>query len=113
MPDFAASPVELTNLALLKRLSLLEKLPEKTFSRITSLAAQLFKAPFTLVSLADGERSYIKAFQGFTIEQAEAALAWWADPAGSSEITVVPDTWQDARFQRQPLVTQAPYIRFF
>lgn len=111
MSDFETSPLERPNPALLDYTPLLAKLPEKTFTRLISLAARLLNVPYALVSLNDREKPYLKIYRGFTAGQAEIALA--ATPAIMDAPLIVPDVLQDERFKDNPLVTAAPSIRFF
>ncbi len=106
---------ESERLAALVSYRVLDTAPEPVFDDITRLAAQLFDAPITLVSLIDCDRQWFKSRQGLDAcstprDQAFCAHAIKLPP---NEIMVVENAALDPRFADNPLVTGDPNIRFY
>jgi len=55
---------ELQRLDALRRLGILDTPPEERFDRIVRLATQLFRVPFSYISLVDDETQWIKSQEG-------------------------------------------------
>ena len=100
-------------LAALHGLGILDTPPEERFDRITRLAASIFKVPMALVSLVDRERQWFKSTHGLDVVETSRETSLCAHAVSSQEVLVVPDTFQDLRFSDNPLVTDAPRIRFY
>ena len=92
--------------------SLPDKAFEETIDRITTLVTGIFKLPFVFVTLQDKERYLFKPGEGLEFSRLEWE-SFCGYPPTSSETTIVPDTLQDDCFAHNPLVTKAPYIRFY
>jgi PAS domain S-box-containing protein/putative nucleotidyltransferase with HDIG domain len=93
--------------------SILDTPPEAAFNRISTLAAQLFQAPITLVSLVDTDRQWFKACFGVDMRETSRELSFCAYAILSDEVMVVPDALADPRFDDNALVTGPPNIRFY
>lgn len=100
-------------LAALHDLGILDTPPEERFDRITRLAATIFKVPMALVSLVDRERQWFKSAYGVDAAETSREVSFCSHAVSLQEILIVPDTLQDARFSDNPLVTDAPRIRFY
>ncbi|MEJ7597035.1 MAG: PAS domain S-box protein [Kofleriaceae bacterium] len=98
----------------LERYHILDTEAETPFDELAALAAQVCGTPTALVTLIDTDRQWFKARFGFTAAtETERRIAFCAHTIQGTEIMVVEDTWQDARFAANPLVTDAPHIRFY
>jgi signal transduction histidine kinase len=104
---------ETQRLEALREYGILDTPPEAAFDRITSLAAELFEAPIAAVSLVDEDRQWFKSIVGLDAAQTPREHAFCAHTILDEEVMVVPDAEQDARFRDNPLVTDAPSIRFY
>ncbi|MBD2037865.1 response regulator [Leptolyngbya sp. FACHB-321] len=104
---------ELARQQVLLECKILDTKPEKAFDDITRLAAYICQAPIALVSLIDAERQWFKSKVGLEASQTHRDLAFCAHAVLQSKIFIVPDALEDDRFARNPLVTGAPYIRFY
>jgi len=110
-PEFPANESE--RLAWLHDLALLDTPPEEAFDRITHLTAALFKVPVCLISLLDAHQQWIKSRQGIELALIPRATSFCGHVVASEEALIVPDTALDERFADNPLVTGAPFIRFY
>jgi len=88
---------------------------EKSFDRITSIGASMFKVPMCLVSLVDTDRQWFKACWGLDARETsrDAAFCGYVILPNAPEVMTVCDAQQDPRFFNNPLVTGPPHIRFY
>jgi diguanylate cyclase len=116
MPAVAAEPhrEESERLRLLRSLEVLDTAPEAAYDDLVNLAAQICGTPIGLVSLVDVDRQWFKARQGIDVCETSRELAFCAHAVVAAEpLFSVPDATLDARFADNPLVTGAPYVRFY
>ncbi|NIC42169.1 diguanylate cyclase domain-containing protein [Aquabacterium sp. A08] len=106
-------PDEAERLALLHALALLDSPPEPALDRITRLAARLLNVPIALVSLIDRDRQWFKSRVGLDATETPRDQAFCAHAILQTAPLVVGDATQDPRFLDNPLVTDAPGIRFY
>jgi diguanylate cyclase (GGDEF)-like protein len=104
---------ETLRLSKLKSYNILDTLPEPAYDDITALAAHICQTPTALISLIDGDRQWFKAKVGLEASETPRHMAFCDRTIQQSEILVVEDARQDPRFNRNPLVTGEPYIRFY
>ena len=87
---------------------------EPEFDEISELAAQVCHTPIALVTLVDAERQWFKSSLGIDQEEIPRELSFCAYAiAEEQNAFVVPDARADPRFNRLPLVTDDPYVRFY
>lgn len=99
------------NLAASQLRPIIDEACKRVLTRIASLAANITKVPFGLICLPDGQ---FFAWPGESLEFSQVELkAFYPHTTLEPEIVIVPDTWQDARFAANPLVSGPPYIRFY
>ncbi len=109
-----ASPKnEECRLASLHSLRILDTEPEERFDRITRLTKRLFNVPIALVSLVDKERQWFKSSVGLDAKETSREISFCGHAIHTSETFVVEDTLKDERFFDNPLVVNAPNIRFY
>ncbi|MFM0692952.1 diguanylate cyclase with GAF sensor [Paraburkholderia sp. GV068] len=104
---------ESTRLDTLRALHILDTPPEERFDRLTRLAKRLFGVPIALVSLVDANRQWFKSCVGLTASETSRDVSFCAHAILDDDILAVPDTLADERFHDNPLVTEAPNIRFY
>jgi len=104
---------ESERLAELCGLHILDTAGEERFDRITRTAQKMFGVQIALISLVDAERQWFKSKQGLAAEQTPRDISFCGHAILGSEVFVVEDASLDPRFSDNPLVTQAPFIRFY
>ncbi|MFC3854043.1 ATP-binding protein [Salinispirillum marinum] len=83
------------------------------FDRITRLVSTVFAVPIVLVSLVDRDRQWFKSRQGLEAEETPREISFCGHAILNKKPLIVSDALQDPRFADNPLVTGAPYIRFY
>jgi len=100
-------------LSTLHALGLLDTPPDERFDAITRTAAALFGAPITLVSLVDANRQWFKSRVGLDNAESPRDVSLCGHAILDSEMLVIEDVLRDERFFDNPLVTGAPFVRFY
>lgn len=105
---------EARRVARLRELQLLDTAAEPMFDALARLASQVAGTPIALISLVDTDRQWFKANVGLHGSvQTPRAVAFCAHTICSDTLLEVPDATLDARFADNPLVTDAPGIRYY
>jgi K+-sensing histidine kinase KdpD len=104
---------EAERLEVLRSLELLDTPPEPDFDGFVALASGLADTPIALVSLVDGARQWFKARRGLDAAETPRDVSFCGHAILGAEPFIVPDAHADARFADNPLVTDAPHIRFY
>ncbi len=110
-PDTPAD--ERTRLETLRSLNLLDTAPEERFDRLTRLARRMFGVPISLVSIVDSDRQWFKSKQGLEADETPRDISFCGHAILGDEILMIPDALKDERFADNPLVVNAPNIRFY
>jgi len=104
---------EAARLDALRRYDVLDSPREAAFERIATMAARVFDVPTVLISLVDEDRQWLKSAYGCDLSETARDIAFCAHAILQDEVMVVPDASLDARFVDNPLVTGAPFVRFY
>ena len=104
---------ELARLAALRQYQILDTASEKVFDDFTFLAAQVCRTPIALISFVDGDRQWFKSKVGVDVDCTPRDVAFCAYTIMQQQPLVVPNALNDSRFADNPLVAQAPEIRFY
>jgi len=104
---------ETTRLEALRGLNILDSPPEERFDRITSIAAQLFGVPISVVSLVDQNRQWFKSRHGLEAAETPRDVSFCGHTILQDDVFHVPDASQDPVFADNPLVLGDPKIRFY
>ncbi|NJL35753.1 MAG: GAF domain-containing protein [Leptolyngbyaceae cyanobacterium RM2_2_4] len=105
---------EASRLQALNRCEILDTPPEAAFDDLTRLAAQICQTPVALVSLVDAERQWFKSKVGLDASETSRDVAFCAHAILQPEaVLIVPNALEDPRFADNPLVVEAPHIRFY
>lgn len=98
---------EADRLATLRRMRILDTLPQAVFNHITALAADICGAPMALITLIDENRQWVKARQGMDITESPRDQAFCSHTVlDNDRVLVVADATQDSRFAQLEKVRQ-------
>lgn len=100
-------------LAALRSYQVLDTVPEAEFDDLTGLVARHFGVPTVLISLLDESRQWFKSRVGLDAAETPREMAFCAYAILGVRPLVVCDAKSDPRFDRNPLVTGDPFIRFY
>lgn len=106
-------PNETLRIAELHQLGVLDTPPEERFDRITRTARTIFGVQIALISLVDVNRQWFKSKQGLDADETSRDISFCGHAIHTDHPFIIEDTLLDQRFSDNPLVTQAPYIRFY
>ena len=104
---------EAQRLKVLWQYDVLDTVPEEVFDDLTELAARICEAPVALISLIDEDRQWFKAKVGVTLSETSRDISFCAHAIKQTDLFIIPDATQDARFANNPLVISDPKIRFY
>lgn len=100
-------------LAALARYEILDTTPEDAFDELARLASVICGTPIALVSLVDVSRQWFKARVGLDATETPRDISFCGHAIHESDLFIVSDALDDARFATNPLVTGEPNIRFY
>ncbi len=105
---------EAQRLRAVRSYEILDTQPEVDFDTLTRVASHAFNTPAAVIGLMDSDRLWFKSRIGLEVPQLDRQIAFCAHAImRPNEPLVVDDLQQDNRFRGNPLVTQAPYLRFY
>ena len=104
---------EHTRLQALNGTELLDTAVEPRFDRLTLLVQQCLATDIVLISLVDKDRQWFKSRQGLEACETGRDISFCGHAILTNDIFEVPDASLDPRFADNPLVTTAPFIRFY
>lgn len=104
---------ERARLSTLQELDILDSGPDEAIDRLTRLASELLDTPFSLVSLIDADRQYLKSHHGTDIEETPRELSFCTHALAEDATLVIEDLQADARTADNALVTGPPHVRFY
>ena len=99
--------------AALDAYGVLDTPPDAAFDGVVRIAAHIAGSPIALVSLVDRDRQWFKARCGLEASETSRDVSFCGHVVASGELLEVPDARDDPRFADNPLVTDAPAIRFY
>lgn len=93
---------------------ILDTQPEVDFDTLTRVATHALGTPAGVIGLMDANRLWFKSQIGLGVPQLDRQIAFCAHAIMQpGEPLIVEDLQQDPRFKDMPLVTHAPYLRFY
>jgi two-component sensor histidine kinase len=111
-PDGNRAPWrEADRLAALRRYGILDT--DASFDDFAKIAAQICDAPVAVVNFIDEHRQWFAAEIGLGVRETPLDVSICAHAILQPGVFVVPDLTQDRRFDRNPLVTGQPRLRFY
>lgn len=101
--------------AFLQSLQILDSPAEEAFDDITQMLTEVFNTPIALVSLVDSHRQWFKSKTGLDAAETPREQSFCAHLLlpDQPSILLIPDATKDKRFDKNPLVTGPPYIKFY
>ncbi|MFZ6773575.1 PAS domain S-box protein [Undibacterium sp. SXout7W] len=104
---------ELRRMIELCSLHILDTPAEERFERITRSAKHMFDVPIVAISLIDHDRQWFKSRHGLDVSETGRDISFCGHAILGDEPFVIEDTLKDERFFDNPLVLNAPFIRFY
>jgi PAS domain S-box-containing protein len=104
---------EARRLAALARYRILDTPREADFDDIAELASEICGTPIALVNLIADGRQWFKAEVGLGVRETPLETSFCGHAILEEDFMLVPDAARDPRFERNPLVTGAPGLRFY
>lgn len=104
---------EAQRLQALQALKLLDTAAEPRFDRLTRLVQQCLDCPIVLISLIDEQRQWFKSRQGLEACETPRDISFCGHAILTDQLFEISDARLDPRFADNPLVTAAPFIRFY
>jgi len=93
---------------------ILDSVPEQAFDDLARLAAIVCDTPGAVISFIDRDRQWFKARIGVDAPWTARAISFCTHGIVSPRVVFeVPDTLVDPRFRDNPLVQEAPNVRFY
>lgn len=109
-----ALPIDETaRLMSLHSLRILDTPSEQRFDRITRMAKRMFDVEICLISLVDSDRQWFKSKQGLEACETSREISFCGHAILEEKVFIVGDASIDPGFADNPLVTGAPFIRFY
>ncbi|WP_158625932.1 sensor histidine kinase [Arsenicitalea aurantiaca] len=100
-------------LDVLEALGVMDADEDADFDRLTRLAAAIFGAPVSLVTVIDARRQWFTSHHGTTLTENATENTFCAHALTSDEPFTVLDATQDPRFANNPIVTGPTHVRFY
>lgn len=104
---------EAARLVALHQYDILDTSPEQVFDDLGFLAAQTCATPIAAINFIDANRQWFKAKIGLDVQEIPADFGFCPLCIQQRDILIIPDTLSDERFATNPIVTSAPYVRFY
>lgn len=104
---------EAERLHALRALQILDSSHEERFDRVTRMAKRMFGVSISLVSLVDEDRQWFKSAQGLDASETPREISFCGHAINQEGLFIIPNALDDERFFDNPLVTDAPNIRFY
>lgn len=111
--SFPVPPNEAERLRILSEIGLLDSGADPSLDRICQQAREHFRVPICALTLLTHDLQVFKARQGLDSESTPRNVAFCNYTIMSDDVLVVEDALADPRFANNPLVTGAPFIRFY
>jgi GAF domain-containing protein len=111
--DFPLAPNESARLRVLHASGIMDGPPIPALDALCVEAARHFGVKTAIVTLLDADIQVLKAKVGIADTTTPRNVAFCNYTILEDRVFVVPDATADARFATNPLVTGAPFIRFY
>jgi GAF domain-containing protein len=96
------------------RMVILDTEPEERFDTLTREAVEKLHVPISTVTILDSNREWYKSCVGiFDMKEGPRETSFCGHALLAKYIFIVEDTLKDPRFADNPMVANAPFIRFY
>lgn len=109
----SSESLEEERLAVVRRYDILDTPPDGAFDRITAIAARIFDAPISIISIVDHDRIWFKSHHGLDIEQIGRNPGLCSSAILGDDPYVIADAVEDIRSLANPLVAGSFGLRFY
>lgn len=95
---------------------ILDTIPEKEYDDITALASKICEVKVSLIALMDRKRNWYKSTHGdvgYAHREMPREYSFCRITIQKEELLEIPDTTKDIRFKDNPVVVNAPYVRYY
>jgi signal transduction histidine kinase len=113
MPSVPLPANEAQRLAALHTLGILNDENAPNLDHLIELTQDIFAVPIALVSLMDAKTQCFKSRLGLAAKNAPRDISFCRFIIADNAPLIIEDALNDPRFADNPLVTKAPYIRFY
>lgn len=86
---------------------------ERSFDDLTKIASEICQTPIALISLVDDHRQWFKSRVGLEATETPREIAFCQHAILGTDVMEVQNATKDYRFNKNPLVTGEPNIRFY
>ena len=97
----------------LKSYGILDSPSEGDYDQFADFAARLCKTPVAIITMVDEHRQWFKAVKGLDFRETAREYSFCAHLLQDQRTMEIHDTLSDARFLTNPLVADAPRLRFY
>ena len=104
---------EIDRLNALHKLKLLEDQSDPKLEKIAKLASEICNAPISLINLVEENQTFFMAKVGTNLTGSPREISFCSHAIEGSSIMEVSDAMIDERFNKNPLVTGDPNIKFY
>lgn len=95
------------------RSAILDTIPDEALHRVTAMAARLFSAPISIVSVVDHDRTWFRSHYGPDVDQIARDVDLTTATIPQAEPVIIEDGQSDPRSQDSHLVTGPLGLRFY
>jgi GAF domain-containing protein len=104
---------EMERLEAVHRTAILDTEPEERFDSLTREAIKKLNVPISTLSILDKDREWFKSCVGTDKKEGDRSTSFCGHALLSKFVFIVEDTLKDDRFADNPMVLNAPFIRFY
>jgi len=95
------------------RSAILDTIPDEALHRVTAMAARLFSAPISIVSVVDHDRTWFRSHYGPEVDQIAREVDLRTATIAHTEPVIIENGQRDPRSQDSHLVTGPLGLRFY
>ena len=104
---------EAARLETLRQYQVLDTDSEDVFDDLTRLASYICGTPTALISLVDANRQWFKARVGIQARETPRNVSFCGHAILARDCFIIEDALFDERFADNPIVVNAPFLRFY